>query len=372
MNQIEEKYFGEFFPAESRSDDVCRVENETIGRCVEYVSSRFSKMKYILGLAIDFTLLAQQLSIHDQVLSSPDPELTLENLFKRYHLVTERGGKKANTLTLTIAGQSFGIRRLEELVRNYFYEKQKLGYPSAYVYNTGQWTKYQDLLLDVFQLSTAGRFRLLIELLKFGNAKIETSEVAVLEANEVGPFERILREYERSDKSENGGLAYQAIAYGFVSQSYNHLSIIADKVRTGSARQKRIGDIDAYAGHLLAATFEVKDLELNSDNALREVGDFKNKVKNLGVLGIVICKDCSNELTEGLHAFGTRVITEPELTTIVSLWDSRKQELSIESTLHYLANIEQNEKAVRRLFEFLCSDNRLARVGEQIRLDMQS
>lgn len=39
-----------------------REEEDVLDFCLNYVKDRFSKMKYILGTGIDFTILAQQLS----------------------------------------------------------------------------------------------------------------------------------------------------------------------------------------------------------------------------------------------------------------------------------------------------------------------
>lgn len=122
-----------------------------------YVDARFSRMKYILGLAIDFTILAQQVAAADsrfQPLGAKDDQ---DALFRRYPLVEQRGETKSNTLTLKAGGSQFGIRQIEELVANAFHKMERSKFPSAYVYNTGQWTKYQDLLCLSFRLTEGGR-----------------------------------------------------------------------------------------------------------------------------------------------------------------------------------------------------------------------
>ena len=77
-------------------------------------------------------------------------------------------------------------------------------------------------------------------------------------------FEQVIAEYPRSDPDENGGLAFQAICYAYLSETYKEFSVVAASVRTGSSRQKRIGDIDIYEGHSLHLTCEVKDMEINA------------------------------------------------------------------------------------------------------------
>ena len=47
-----------------------------------YVEHRFVRMRYILGLAIDFTLVAQQVSDIDPAAKAFRPKLTVEKLFE--------------------------------------------------------------------------------------------------------------------------------------------------------------------------------------------------------------------------------------------------------------------------------------------------
>lgn len=82
-------------------------------------------MKYILGLAIDFALLAQRLSTVDEEGKALQKGLTEEELFARYQLVTERGSRQANTLTLKYGGMQQGIRKIEESVAEFFHRLKR-------------------------------------------------------------------------------------------------------------------------------------------------------------------------------------------------------------------------------------------------------
>lgn len=144
-----------YFPDQAPDADVAVSADEeaVIGEIMAYVDERFGRMKYILGLALDFTLLAQRLSLVDPEAKRFRPGLTAEALFVRYPRITERGQTTANTLTVIFEGREEGIRRIEEQVRRLFYQLARPGYPSSYVYTTGQWAKYQDLLALCFSLS---------------------------------------------------------------------------------------------------------------------------------------------------------------------------------------------------------------------------
>ena len=64
-----------------------------ISKIVSQVDDRFNKakrpLKYALGLTLDFTMLAQNLSKHDPDAKSGRPHLTEKELFRRYQLVTK-------------------------------------------------------------------------------------------------------------------------------------------------------------------------------------------------------------------------------------------------------------------------------------------
>ena len=128
------------FGTDFEPDELANSEEIIIQQVLEYVGSRFTRMKYILGLALDFVIVAQRLSNVDDSAKQLREQLTIEQLFKRYQVVTERGEQQANTLTLKFAQSTqVGIRRIEESLVQFFHSLNRSKYPSAYVYNTGQW-----------------------------------------------------------------------------------------------------------------------------------------------------------------------------------------------------------------------------------------
>ncbi len=355
LSDFDDRYFGTYFLSTDRSGQLSSIEVAVVDFCETYVKSRFPKMKYILGLSIDFILLAQSLRNHHAPLSNFDPRRSEETIFASYPLVLKRREKQANTLTLRYEGKEFGLRKFEELVLSYFNDQRKLGYPSAYVYNTGQWAKFKDLLVAIFQLSAFGRFMLLRSLLQFGNANIKVKKPRFIPKIASGIFERIINSYERSSQNENGGLAFQAIAYGLITVLYGHLNLSASGVRTGSARQQRFGDIDGYEGFSLVVSAEVKDIELSTQNYGKEVGRFVQEIGSSNVRGLVICRSFSVEMADLVKSSAPTIsiLSDAKLLDITSLWDDYLQRKACAGMLHFLANIEHNEFATERLSIFL-------------------
>lgn len=345
------------FAAEFKPDAISAREAATVAQVIAYVNTHIAKQKrprkYVLGLALDFAMLAQRLSRVDAAARAFNPGLTEKSLFTRYELVTMRGTTTANTLTLMYHETKEGIRRIEEQVVTMFHALNRRGYPSAYVYNTGQWHKYKDLLVMCFSLSESGRHKLVRELIAFGiDAIPENFHFGVGNAR-VRIFEAILLSYPRSDAAENGGLVLQGLAHGFFAADRPHLSFIVDKVRTGSARQKRFGDIDCYYGVTIELSVEVKDMRISGNNYQDELGPFGAQVKQANVLGIVFCAEVDSDARAALEGEGVRVQSLEDTLKIVRLWDWRKQDAAVLATLHHITHIEQDAGAAKRLIQFI-------------------
>lgn len=350
--QAVSSFLDDHFDSTYKPADLSVNEKETAQTIVQYVHSRFSRMKYILGTAMDFTILAQRVNKNDK---GYEPNLETEDIFERYNRVQEKGDETLNTLTLRDdSGKEYGIRKTEERVLGLFHEElNRLDYPSAYVYNTGQWHKYQDLLELCFQLSEAGRYCLLEELIDYGLGQMKRSEE--FEGNpRVRLFPQIVTAYPRGEfEDENAGVVFQAIVYGYFKADRPHLSIVVDKVRTGSSRQKRIGDIDCYTDLKVEMSVEVKDFTLNEDHYKKELGTFVEDVNEAGIRGAVYARDMQGALRRKLEDRGIYVQTQDDMLDTVRGWDWPKQDAAFRGTIHYLAHIEQNTNAVGRLQEFV-------------------
>jgi len=345
------------FGADYNAVDLPAEEKQVLDKVVadvqEQVAGDARPTTYVLGLAIDFAILAQRLSQVDSGARRFRPSLDEQQLFKKYELVTERGGRQANTLSLTYDGRTVGIRQTEEEVVSFFNKMNRTGYPSAYVYNTGQWSKYKVLLLDCFKLSESGRYRLCERLLAYGLEFFPENRFFGRKKPRVRLFELVVTKYERTDPHENAGLMFQAIAHGFFAADRPHLNIIAAKVRTGSARQKRIADIDCYSGLDLEVSVEVKDIFIAENNVERELGNFRNQVKELETQGIAFVRDMEHDVRTELENQGIICITQAEALGIIQAWDWVKQNAALQGLLHYVAHIEQNTKATNRLLAFI-------------------
>jgi len=334
-------------------------EQEVIDQIIKNVGDHFhAGTTYILGLALDFTMVAQKLSHFDPEAKEFRPALDEQSLFARYPRTTTVGTRNVNTLTLKFSDgsrpRSVGIRTIEEAVCDLFIASDRTGYPSAYVYNTGMWQHYKELLVDCFRLSESGRYLVSQRLIDFGLTKLTKNTFFGREVPRPRLFEEIITDYPRvSTGTENAGMLMQGIAYAYMKADRPHLSLIVDKSRTGSAKQRRFGDIDAYYGLDLEVSIEVKDENITASQVETELGQFARDVRMHRVQGLVFVKSIEVGASEWLITNGVIPQDEQTTLTIVRLWDWQKQNNAVHGLLHFLSHVEQKPEAVNRLLEFI-------------------
>ena len=112
--------FGEYFENVKGDDSSFNDEEaRTIESLEQRLESGFASRKYVLGLLIDFCLLAQ-------VVSRVDKSLLVfsrgggSEYFEKNPPLTHFGKTELNTLTIKVGERSVGIRKFEELVRQFF------------------------------------------------------------------------------------------------------------------------------------------------------------------------------------------------------------------------------------------------------------
>jgi hypothetical protein len=330
-------------PSELSADE--RSEIESI---VQTVSDSFHDNVGELGMALDFLIIAEEISQVDEWVRGFDPEIDTSEVLDRY----ER--KDTNTLTILYESEQYGIRPVQNEVRDLFiYDLRRTNFPSSPGHHTGNWPDYSDLLERAFRLSRSGRFEACVQLFELGLSELEEKRFETREPPFSQPFLEIVRNYERTDPDENGGLAYQAMAYGYVKAEWSHLSLRASKVRTGSSRQNRYGDIDGFLGPDLMVSVEVKDLVIDEQNVNSELGTTIQLSDDTTTIPIAMCREVTEPAKEQLELCGVKVLDDHELESVLQRWDYHKQNRAVQGMLHYLANIEENPDAVQRLLRFL-------------------
>ena len=347
-----ERFVSGYFPEEfvaAGLDSLSPDERTAVEYLLERADHQFDSSKGTLGLALDFLLVAEGLSALDGRLNEFEPELTQQDIFERYEKA-DRGA----TLTLKYGDEQFGIRPVHNEVIDLFREELgRTNFPSSPGHHTGEWSRYQEMLETAFRLSRHGRYEAVQRLFDLGLRRLDSKQFESREPPFPEPFRRVLLDYDREHPDEQAGSAYQAMAYGYVRAEWPHLSVEASKLRTGSSRQHRYGDVDGFLGPDLLVSVEAKDKRIDDSNVRHELGTMMQLAENTTGISVAMCRAVDNAARELLNEAGVRVVSDESLERQLNRWDYHKQNRAVQGMLHFLTNVEENPKATQRLLAFL-------------------
>ena len=166
-------------------------------------------------------------------------------------------------------------------------------------------------------------------------------------------FRLLLNEFDViAHRGEPTGAAYQGIVFGFLRADNPHLQIEIDKVRTGSKRLQRVGDIDGWEGKRLALSAEVKQFVIEPKNVCDFVA-FAGEANRRNALGIVAALGFDPDARGTLEELGLKTLDKSDISQIVELWDTLKQRTAIASFEYYVQHVEKNSSLTARLQDFL-------------------
>ncbi|HET8638235.1 MAG TPA: hypothetical protein VFL96_15400, partial [Acidobacteriaceae bacterium] len=170
-------------------------------------------------------------------------------------------------------------------------------------------------------------------------------------------FRAVLEHFQiTAQKGEPTGASYQGIVFGFIRADNPHLQVEIDKVRTGSKRLQRVGDIDCWEGSRLAISAEVKQFRLKKDN-VRDLEAFGNETGKRGAIGLVVAIAFEDGVRGEIEGLGLRALDRNDLLRIVELWDPLKQRTAVQSLVYYVEHVEKNASLSKRVKDFLKSDH---------------
>ncbi|MGO7367080.1 hypothetical protein [Rhizobium leguminosarum] len=311
----------------------------------------FPKRKFTAGLLVAFI---------DFFTSLETPALgfgSFEAFLATYprQLQTAAGGR-ANTLIIAKPdGKTQSLRPFyNEAERFYRAEHKRFDYPSAAPHATQAWNDYPAWLDALVTYSAAELAALKDRVNQFVLATLVSQEFDPASiAVEPPLFKLILEGFDTtSKKGEPTGAAYQGIVFGFLRADNPHLQIEIDKVRTGSKRLQRIGDVDAWEGGRLAISAEVKQFALKVGD-VPDLEAFANATGRRGALGIVAALSFEAGAREAVEALPVRALDVNDLLRIVELWDPVKQRTAVSSLIYYAKHVEKNSALSKRLEDFI-------------------
>lgn len=318
----------------------------------EFVAG-FPARKFTAGLLIAFIDLYRELGVPASAVQS------FQDVLARHpRQLTTAAGKRANTLILNRGnGGTLSLRPFYNAAERFYRaEHKRFDYPSCAPHATQAWIDYEGWL-DALALFDEQELQWLHDEVNgfvLGTLKNQAFDPASVQV-EPPLFRLWLEEFDMTArKGEPSGATFQGAVFGFLRADNPHLQVEVDKVRTGSKRLQRVGDIDGWEGARLAISAEVKQFELKDDN-VPDLEAFGNATGQRGTLGLVVALGFKAGVREAFEAIGLRALDLDDMVRIVELWDPLKQRTAVASLVYYARHVEKNSSLGDRIDAFLAA-----------------
>ncbi|KOB40185.1 hypothetical protein AE930_09530 [Xanthomonas arboricola] len=193
--------------------------------------------------------------------------------------VTKKGGG-VNTFTVIVNGKSLAIRKDYDNIANFFRnEKHRYDFPSSAPHATQAWRDYLPWIEAILSFDDSSLDDLEKNVIDYVLESLPSQAIDPSSVKREPPlFLLYLQNFDLTSRSgEPTGAAYQGTVFGYIRADAPHLQVEVGKVRTGSKREKRVGDIDARDGEKLVLSAEVKQYVVG-DKDLGEFGEFSKLI----------------------------------------------------------------------------------------------
>ena len=313
-------------------------------------TAQFRRRKFVGGLLVAFIDLFDALEA--DAVKAPSFNAFLKH-FPR--MTTTTAGARANTLILQTGDDTKSLRPFYNAAETVFRaEHKRFDYPSCAPHATQAWGDYIPWLDALLVMGTNERARLRHDTLQFVLDELPSHAFDPASV-EIDPplFKMILEKFDmEAKKGEKTGAAFQGIVFGFIRADNPHLQVEIDKVRTGSKRLQRVGDVDAWEGERLAITAEAKQYVIEDKN-VSDLKAFTTEATRRGAIAIVAALDFAEGVRDVLLEQGAEPVSQGDMTRIAALWDPVKQRTAVSSFVFYAKHIEKNASLADRLKQFL-------------------
>lgn len=312
----------------------------------------FRRRKYTAGLLVSFIDFVQALDVPGSGIT------TFAELTAKFPQVTTTSrGDSANTLIVEKpGGGTLSLRGFYDAIETYYRaEEKRFDYPSAAPFATGRWADFIPWLETLLTATDEelAQLRARVNQFVLDNLKSQAFDPNSVEI-EPPLFRLLLERFDLAavSRREPTGASFQGITFGFLRADNPHLQIEIDKVRTGSRRLQRIGDVDGWEGGRLAISAEVKQYHITLAG-VQQLEGFANATGVRGALGVVAALGFDGDARQAVSDMGLIPLDRATMLQIVELWDPIKQRTAVTSFAYYASHVEKNSSLSDRLAAFL-------------------
>lgn len=320
---------------------------------LQAVKDGFPNRKYAAGLCVAYIDFLSALGVPESDVADA------EDFFATYPRREWRApGKPANQLIVEIGdGKSLGLRPFYNNVEAFFRAKNnRFDYPSCPGHATQAWRDYSEWLDAMCGFDAESLADLRARVVAFVLEALPSQEFDPSTLIKEPPlFGMLLEGFDLTNhKGERTGAAFQGVVFGFLRADNPHLQVEIDKVRTGSKRLQRVGDIDAWEGSRLAITAEVKQYVLK-DDAVEQLAGFANAGTKRGAISLICALGFEEGVRGRLEELGLHALDLDDMRYVVDLWDPMKQRTAVASLTYYVKHVEKSSALGNRLDAFIAA-----------------
>lgn len=281
---------------------------------------------------------------------------SLAEFYKTFPLATKgRGGAGVNTLIVEVDGKNKSIRKDYDGIAGWFRNDQaRFDFPSSAPHATQAWRDYTHWLEAILSYDKKVLDKLEADAIDYVLGALVSQAIDPTTVKREPPvFLLFLQSFDLEKKQgEISGAAYQGTVFGYIRADSPHLQVEVGKVRTGSKREKRVGDVDARDGDKLVLSAEVKQFIVGDDD-VADFSEFARLISLHQALGLVVALDFEDEAAKSISAMGLEPISRADLIERVRIWDPLKQRMAMNALLYYADFREQNSALYKRISEFM-------------------
>jgi hypothetical protein len=298
-------------------------------------------------------LVLALLALVERVLSAQGLESDARGIDAFERETHDPRGRPVNTLNVVVDGQKVRLRPLYNGVQHVVvHELRRYGYPNMPGHATQAWPQHRDILDGLFAMTPNERRAVLdgvwmtvVALHRFARRTVDEASPR--------PFAVILEEFPNTQHGEPAGAVLQGLAFAYYRADSPNVTIDTGKVRAGSRRVGRVGDVDGWNGPELVLSIEVKDEAITDpeDDALD--GFLANLAEWPDATAIVLARSAAEDVVAELAKLNVSTLDRGRMLENVHLWDLNKQRLAAREFYYYLARVELHSGLIARFEGFL-------------------
>lgn len=227
-------------------------------------------------------------------------------------------------------------------------------HPSAAAHATSKWEMYRQFIEEMFSALPSGRLKIANWIWETGVLAQPLTISTASRTRQPRPFLEMLKHLDRGS-GRTGGAIFQALVYAYLYADSPTLTVISQRVNTGSRRAGVVGDVSGYLGEHVVLAAEAKDKDLDGGD-ISELTTFINESSAFPDMdAVVFARSFDPALEDHLNSVQVRTFPLDLMIRTVSLWDVPKQENAVRAVRFFLGQIQRSAALIERVDLFLQS-----------------